>query len=364
LDYEKRGESSKVPRKNRESLHIRIQNNKILKGLIPLERLFEKNDMPLKSTLQPQPEEVEDYNVGTKEDPRIVKISKYLPPEMKGKYADLLQQYKDVFAWSYDELRTYETTVIKHKIPLKPGVKPFRQKLRKINPILFPMVEKEVKKILDAKIIVPLRYSHWVANLVPVRKKSGEIKLCVDFRNLNKSSLKDNYLLPKMDHVLEKVVGENRMSMIDGFSGYNQIVVNEHDKGKSTFTTPWGTFMYDKMPFGLMNAGDTFQGAMDIAFVGERDNFLVIYLDDLTIFSKSDEDHLIHLKQTFEKCCKFGLSLNPKKYHFAMQEGKLLGHIVSRDGIKIDPKRVEAIDTINIPRNVKEIQSLLGKKKN
>jgi hypothetical protein len=84
-------------------------------------------------------------------------------------------------------------------------------------------------------------------------------------------------------------------------------------------------------------------------------------LDDLTVFSKSDEDHLIHLKQTFEKCRRFGLSLNPKKSHFAMKEGKLLGHIVSQDGIRIDPKRVEAIDTITIPRNVKEIQSFLGK---
>ena len=99
---------------------------------------------------------------------------------------------------------------------MKPGVKPFRQKLRQINPILLPVIEKEVQKLLDAKIIVPLRYSDWVANLVPVRKKNREIRLCVDFRNLNKSSLKDNYPLPKMDHVLEKLVGENRMSMIDG----------------------------------------------------------------------------------------------------------------------------------------------------
>ena len=98
-----------------------------------------------------------------------------------------------------------------------------------------------------------------------------------------------------------------------------------------------------------------------VPFTDERDKFVVIYLNDLTIFSKSDEDHLIHLKQTFEKCRKFGLSLNPKNSHFAMQEGKLLGHIVSQDGIKIDPKRVEAIDTINIPRNVKYIQSFLGK---
>jgi hypothetical protein len=223
------------------------------------------------------------------------------------------------------------------------------------------MIEKEVKKLLDAKIIVPLRYSKWVANLVLVRKKNGEIRLCVDFRNLNKSSLKDNYPLPKMDHVLEKVVGENRMSMIDGFSGYNQITFHEYDKKKTMFITPWGTFMYDKIPFRLMNAGATFQRAMDITFVNERDKFVVIYLDDLTIFSKSDAEHLVHLKQTFEKCRKFGLSLNPKKSHFYMQEGKLLGHIVSRDGIKIDLKRVEAIDTINIPRNRKEIQSFLGK---
>jgi hypothetical protein len=157
--------------------------------------------------------------------------------------------------------------------------------------------------------------------LVPVRKKNGEIRLCVDFRNLNQSSLKDNYPLPKMDHVLEKVVGENRISMIDVFSGYNQIVVHENDREKTVFTTPWGTFMYDKMPFGLMNAGATFQRAMDIAFVGEKDKFVVIYLDDLTIFSNSDAKHLEHLRQTFDKCRKFGLSLNPKKYHFPCKKG-------------------------------------------
>ena len=96
--------------------------------------------------------------------------------------------------------------------------------------------------------------------------------------------------------------------------------------------------MYDKMPFSLMNVGATFQRAMEIAFMGERDKFVVIYLDDLTIFSKSDVEHLVHLKQTFEKCRKFGLSLNPKKSHFSMQEGKILGHVVSKDRIKIDPK--------------------------
>jgi hypothetical protein len=167
---------------------------------------------------------------------KIPKWSKYqntFQAQIKSKYVELLRQYKDVFAWSYDDLKTYDTSVIEHKIPLKHGIKPFRQKLRQINPILLPVIEREVKKLLDAKIIVPLRYSEWVANLVPVRKKNGEIRLCVDFRNLNRSSLKDNYPLPKMDHVLEKVVGDNKISMIDGFSGYNQIVVHEDDREKT-----------------------------------------------------------------------------------------------------------------------------------
>ena len=124
---------------------------------------------------------------------------------------------------------------------------------------MLPVIKKEIKKLFDAKIIVTLRFSKWVANLVPVRKKNGEIRLCIDFCNLNKVSMKDNYPLPKMDHILQQVVGAERISMLDGFSGYNQIKVLPEDQEKTAFTTPWGTFMYAKMPFGLMNAGATFQ---------------------------------------------------------------------------------------------------------
>ncbi len=166
-----------------------------------------------------------------------------------------------------------------------------------INPNLLPLIEKEVKRLHDAKIIILMRFSSWVANLVPVRKKSGEIILCVDFRNLNKVSLKDNYLLPKMEHVLQRVVGAERLSMLNGFFGYNQVVVHPDYQEKTTFTTPWGMFRYAKMPFGLMNARATFQRAMDIAFYEEEDKFVVIYLDDITVYSKSDPGHLGHLRQ-------------------------------------------------------------------
>jgi hypothetical protein len=146
--------------------------------------------------------------------------------------------------------------------------------------------------LLEAKIIVPLRYSEWVANLVPIRKKNVEKRLCVDFRNLNRCSLKDHYPLPKMDYILQRVVSAKRISMLDGYSGYNQISLMEEDKNKTSFTTPWGTFMYEKMPFRLMNTGATFQRDMYIAFIGEKDRFVVIYLDEITIFSASDKEYL------------------------------------------------------------------------
>jgi len=117
--------------------------------------------------------------------------------------------------------------------------------------------------------------------------------------------------------------------------------------------------MYAIMSFGLMNASATFQRVMNIAFVGDK--FVVIYLDDITVFSKSDEEHLDHLKMNFEKCRRFRLSLNPKKSIFALEEGKLLGHIVSRDGVKIDPTRVQAVQKIPLPRSKKVIQKFLRK---
>jgi hypothetical protein len=112
-----------------------------------------------------------------------------------------------------------------------------------------------------------------------------------------------------MEHILQRVIGSSRMFMIDGFSSYNQIFVLPEDRHNTTFTTPWGTFMYAKMPFGLMNAGETFQREMDIVFIGEKEKIVVIYLDDITMFSRYNKEHYHHLKKVFLKCRNFGLSL-------------------------------------------------------
>ena len=137
-----------------------------------------------------------------------------------------------------------------------------------MHPKLEPLIQSEVKKLLDARIIFKVRHSAWVSNMVPVRKKSGEIRLCVDFRNLNHASDKDNYHVPPMEPLLQMVSGSELFSLLDGFSGYNQVLVAEEDRLKTTFRTKWGTFAYRRMPFGLINTGATFQRAMDIAFRG------------------------------------------------------------------------------------------------
>jgi hypothetical protein len=185
--------------------------------------------------------------------------------------------------------------------------------------------------------------------------------MCVDFRDLNKSSVKDNYPLPNMEFLLQQVTGSACMSMLDGFSGYNQVLVAEEDMPKMTFITPWETYVYARMPFGLKNVGATFQRAMDHAFEGLIGKFMVDYQDDLTVHSKTRSEHIHHLRQVFERCRLYGVSLNPKKCLFVVTEGKLLGHIVCKEGIYIDPERVKDINELNPPSSKKGVQSFFGK---
>ena len=147
---------------------------------------------------------------------------------------------------------------------------------------------------------------------------------------------------------------------MDGFSGYHQIKVFPEDQENTTFTTPWGTFIYAKIPFGLMNARATFQRAMDIAFAEEKDRFVVVYMDDIIVYSTYNTEHIKHLEKFFLKCKKYGISLNPRKSNFALEEGKLLGQIISNDGINIDPERISAILKVEDPRSKKEVQLFIG----
>jgi hypothetical protein len=151
------------------------------------------------------------------------------------------------------------------------------------------------------------------------------------------------------------------ISMLDGFSRYNQVLLKREDQLKTTFTTPWGTFMYLRMPFGLMNAGSTFQREMDFSFRDLIQKIIEIYPDDLTVMSKERKDHISHLKIVFERCRKYGISLNPKKFVFGIDKGKLLGHIISEGGIYVDPERIQSIQDVRPPTNKKSLQLFFRK---
>jgi hypothetical protein len=191
---------------------------------------------------------------------------------------------------------------------------------------------------------------------VPVRKNNGDIRICVDFRNVNRASEKDNYPVPPMEQILQCVSRSETLSLLDGFSGYNQVLVAHEDQLKTTFRTKWGTYSYRKIPFRLINVGATFQRAMDISFRGMLGECVVVYLDDVTIFLKNREDHISHLKKVFNRCRRYNISLNPKKSIFVVDEGKLLGFIISKHGMWIEPERTE-VSLRSLPLTTKNLCS-------
>jgi hypothetical protein len=182
-----------------------------------------------------------------------------------------------------------------------------------MNPKLKPLVKIELEKLKKAGIIYPIRPSDWLSNPVIVRKKTREIQICVDFMDIDKERIKDNYPLPNMEFLLQQVMGSACMSMLDGFSGYNQVLIDEEDREKTSFITPWETYAYARMPFGLKNAGVTFQRSMDHDFKGLIGKFMEDYQDDLTVHSKPRGNHIHHLRKVLGRYRLYGVSLNTKK---------------------------------------------------
>jgi hypothetical protein len=162
-----------------------------------------------------------------------------------------------------------------------------------------------------------------------------------------------------MEMILQQVAGSQMMSLLDDFSGYNPIKLKRTDKYKTTFITCWGTFSYERMPFGLSNAGATFQRAMQIYFDDLIEKIIQIYLDDLTVYSKNRSDHFGHLRKILMRWRKFNISLNPSESIFRVTKGKILGHIVSYSGINIDPERIVVILNLPSPTSKKEVQAFM-----
>ncbi|KAG8489945.1 hypothetical protein CXB51_015363 [Gossypium anomalum] len=185
--------------------------------------------------------------------------------------------------------------------------------------------------------------------------------MCVDYRDLNRANPKDNFPLPHIDTLVDNTAKHSLFSFMDGFLGYNQIKMAPEDMEKTTFVTMWGTFCYKLMPFGLKNAGATYQRAMVTLFHNMMHKEIEVYVDDMIAKSRGEEEHVVNLKKLFERLRKFQLKLNPAKCMFGATSGKLLGFIVSERSIEVDPYKIKAIQELPPPRTQKEVRGFLGR---
>jgi len=224
---------------------------------------------------KPAKEEIELINVGTELDKRELKIGKLIIADIRTELIALLQEYVDVFAWSYADMPGLDSDIVVHKLSLIEGCKPVKQKLRRTRPDILIKVKEEITKQWDAEFLEVVEYSEWVSNIVVIPKKDNKIRVCVDFRDLNRASPKDEFPLPYIDILVDNAVKSSTYSFMDGFSGYNQIKMAETDKRKTTFITSWGTYCYKVMPFRLKNAGAIYQRAMVALFHDMMHNKLI-----------------------------------------------------------------------------------------
>eukprot|EP00253_Pinus_taeda_P019234 PITA_19234 len=253
-----------------------------------------------------------------------------------------------------------DPSIVVHEIITYPGAKPIRQRLRQVHPRKAAAIKAEVEKLLKAGFIYPIPLTDWVSNIVPVTKKQGTIRVCVDYHDINWACPKDNFPTPYIDQIIDECAGSEMYSFMDGFFGYNQINIAPADQHKTAFICPWGTFAYKKLPFGLKNASATFQRVMSYAFHDIR-HIVQPYLDDLPAHSAKRKDHPAHLHEIFLRCRHYNIRLNPHKCVFCIEAGRLLGFVVSKEGIRLDPLKVEAIVNLPPPATLQQLQSLQGK---
>ena len=219
----------------------------------------------------------------------------------------------------------------------------------------------EVNKLLAANFIREVHYPEWLANVVMVKKANGKWRMCVDFTDLNQACPKDSFPLPKIDQLVDSTARHKLLTFMDAFSGYNQIQMAEEDQEKTAFITSQGLYYYKFMPFGLKNAGATYQRLVNQMFKKQIGKNVKAYVDDMFVKSKEEKDHLDDLKETFNTLRQYKMKLNLSKCAFRVSSGKFLGFIVSQRGIEANPEKVRAILEMSSPRTIKEVQSLTGR---
>ena len=206
-----------------------------------------------------------------------------------------------------------------------------------------------------------VEYPEWLANVVLVPKKDEKVRVCVDFRGLNKVNPNDDFPPPHIDMLVDSMTNHSMLSFMDGFFGYNQITMALKDMEKTSFITEWGTYCYRVMSFGLKNVEATYQRAATTLFHDMMHRDVEVYIDDMIVKSRDRAYHLAALERFFERIKQFKLRLNSKKCTFGVTSRKLLEYMVSERGLKVDPDKIRAILDMFVPRTEKELKGFLGR---
>ena len=287
----------------------------------------------------------------------------HLNDNQRQQLQSVIHEYIDVYSLSGENFK--QTDVVQHEINLEPDTKPFHQRLRVYSPALQQIIETEVNKMLHDKIIVKSN-SPFASNLLLVRKPDptspGGIKnrVCVNFIQLNKLTIKDRYPLPNQEDIFRQIGSAKYFTTMDLMSGFWQIAIKPEHKHKTAFITTRGLYEFIVMPFGLCNAPSTFQRMMDKIILPEYRSFIQTYIDDIILFSKSFDDHLQHMKTLHKLLRKNKLTVKLSKCHFSQTSVKFLGHVLSQGEIKPNPEKIEAIKQWKQPNDVGAIRSFLG----
>ncbi|XP_072076510.1 uncharacterized protein [Arachis hypogaea] len=288
-------------------------------------------------------------------------VGQALQGKERSELVKVLQDNSDLFAWTPADMPGIDLSIICHKLATNKASRPIAQKKRNLGADKSKAALEETEKLLKANFIKEIRFTTWLSNVVMVRKNSGKWRMCVDFTDLNKACPKDAYPLPCIDKLVDSASGYKSLSFMDAYSGYNQILMHPEDQSKTAFITEHGNFCYRVMPFGLKNAGATYQRLMDKVFHHQIGRNMEIYVDDMVAKTTHGKSHCDDLKEIFEQVRTYRMRLNPEKCAFGVRGGKFLGFMLTSRGIEANPEKCKAILSMASPKTVKEVQQLAGR---
>ncbi|XP_056860064.1 uncharacterized protein LOC130508525 [Raphanus sativus] len=330
-----------------------------------------------KVELKPLPHGVRYAFLGPNETYPVIVSSELTELELS-ELLNALKRFRKAIGYSLDDIKGISPTLCMHRIHLEDESMTSIEHQRRLNPNLKDVVKKEILKLLDAGVVYPISDSKWVSpvhvvpkkgcitvvknekdELIPTRTITGH-RMCIDYRKLNSASRKDHFPLPFIDQMLERLANHPFYCFLDGYSGFFQIPIHPNDQEKTTFTCPYGTFAYRRMPFGLCNAPATFQRCMMSIFSDLIEDVVEVFIDDFSVYGSSFSACLSNLCRVLQRCEDTNLVLNWEKCHFMVKEGIVLGHKISEKGIEVDKAKIEVMVKLPPPKTVKDIKSFLG----